>query len=283
MRRPEMKEDFPKNEVEFDRRFHSEQACLEYLFHLRWPAGFVCPRCGHTNCWKSARGLYLCRRCEHQQSVTAGTIFHATRKPLTIWFKALWWFSTRKSSVNATSLQEMLGLGSYQTAWCWLQKLRTCSIFPNRDKLSGHIEADEVYLGGTHSGKRGRGAGHKCKVAVAIERKGRKLGRLRMQVIENCSGAELIPFSKNNIATGSRCKPRWRTRPVSCQESTSSHHWLTGLSSEPFTGDLSKSTSSAIWMNMCSVLTAVLPSLSENDSGASCSEQLRRFPLPTRT
>jgi len=199
-----MKEDFPKNEVEFDRCFHSEQACLEYLFHLRWPEGFACPRCGHTSCWKSARGLYLCRHCAHQQSVTAGTIFHATRKPLTLWFKALWWFSTRKSSVNATSLQQMLGLGSYQTAWRWLQKLRACSIFPNREKLSGHIEADEVYLGGTQSGKRGRGAGHKCKVAVAIERKGRKLGRLRMQVIENCSGAELIHFSKNNIAAGSR-------------------------------------------------------------------------------
>ena len=198
-----MKEDFPKNEVEFDRRFFTDQACLEYLFQLRWPDGFVCPQCGHTRYWRSARRLYLCRQCEHQQSVTAGTIFHGTKKPLRVWFKALWWFSTRKSSVNAVSLQELLGLGSYQTAWRWLQKLRTCTIFPDREKLSGNIEADEFYLGGERSGKRGRGADHKCKVAVAIERKGRKLGRLRMQVVDRCSADELIPFTTNNIATGS--------------------------------------------------------------------------------
>ncbi len=198
-----MKEDFPKNEVEFDRRFCSEQACLEYLFQLRWPEGFACSRCGHEGYWISARKLYVCCHCEYQQSVTAGTIFHGTKKPLRVWFKALWWFSTRKSSVNAVSLQELLGLGSYQTAWCWLQKLRTCTIFPGRGKLSGNIEADEFYLGGEQSGKRGRGAEHKCKVAVAIERKGRKLGRLRMQVIDRCNAEELISFATNNVATGS--------------------------------------------------------------------------------
>jgi transposase-like protein len=199
-----MIEDFPKNEVEFDRRFHSEKACLDYLFQLRWTSGFCCPRCGHNQYWTSARGLYLCRQCEHQQSVTAGTIFHGTRKPLILWFKALWWVSTRKNGVNATALKELLGLGSYQTAWCWLQKLRTCTVFPERAKLSGSIEIDEFYLGGEHSGLRGRGAEHKCKVVVAIERKGRKLGRLRLQVIQHCSTDELVRFAKKNITTGSQ-------------------------------------------------------------------------------
>lgn len=199
-----MIEDFPKNEVEFDHRFHTEEACLDYLFQLRWPLGFCCPHCGHDQYWTSARGLYLCRQCEHQQSVTAGTIFHGTRKPLTLWFKALWWFSTRKNGVNATALKELLGLGSYQTAWCWLQKLRTCTVFPERSKLSGTIEVDEFYLGGEHSGQRGRGAEHKCKVAVAIERKGRKLGRLRLQGIKHCSAEELISFAKENITIGSQ-------------------------------------------------------------------------------
>lgn len=199
-----MHEDFPKNELEFDRRFSNEAACLEYLFQLRWPQGFVCPDCRHTKYWKSSRGLYLCRQCQRQQSVTAGTIFHGTKKPLTVWFKALWWFSTRKSGVNAVALKELLGLGSYQTAWCWLQKLRICTIFPDREALSGKVEADEFYLGGERSGKRGRGADHKCKVAVAVERQGRKLGRVRMQVIENCSAGQLIPFVKSNIASGSQ-------------------------------------------------------------------------------
>jgi len=145
----------------------------------------------------------MCCRCEYQQSITAGTIFHGTRKPLTIWFKALWWFSTRKSGINAVCLQGLLGLGSYDTAWRWLQKLRTCTVFPDREKLSGSIEADEFYLGGEQGGKRGRGADHKCKVAVAIERKGRKLGRLRMQVISRCSADELTPFATGNITRGS--------------------------------------------------------------------------------
>jgi transposase-like protein len=122
---------------------------------------------------------------------------------VTVWFKALWWFSTRKSGINAVCLQGLLGLGSYETAWRWLQKLRTCTIFPDREKLSGNIEADEFYLGGEQGGKRGRGADHKCKVAVAVERKGRKLGRLRMQVISRCSADELLPFAKANITRGS--------------------------------------------------------------------------------
>jgi transposase-like protein len=198
-----MNEDYPKNEIEFDRRFCSDEACIDYLFQLRWPEGFVCSKCDHSGYWKSARGLYICSHCEHQQSVTAGTIFHGTRKPLRIWFKALWWFSTRKTSISATTLQDMLGLGSYQTAWSWLQKLRTCTIFPQREKLSGTIEADECYIGGESSGRRGRGADKKFKVAVAVERKGHHLGRLRMQVIENCSAAQLTPFATNNIVAGS--------------------------------------------------------------------------------
>lgn len=198
-----MIEDFPKNELEFDRRFRHEQDCLDYLFDLRWPGGFVCPNCGHTAYWKSARALFMCQKCQKQASVTAGTIFHGAKKPLTVWFKALWWFSTRKSGVNAVSLQQMLGLGSYRTAWCWLQKFRTCTIFPDRTALSGKIEADEFYLGGERSGKRGRGADHKCKVAVAVERQGKKLGRLRMQVIDDCSSSQLLPFVKANIVPGS--------------------------------------------------------------------------------
>lgn len=199
-----MYEDFPKNELEFDRRFNKEQACLDYLFQLRWPDGFDCPSCGHKEAWKSTRGLYLCRQCGRQQSVTAGTIFHSTKKPLTAWFKALWWFSTRKTGINAIALQELLGLGSYQTAWNWLQKLRTCTLFPDREPLSGNVEADEFYLGGVRSGKRGRGADNKAKVAIAVERRGQKLGRVRIEVIENCSADQLIPFVQSNVVPNSR-------------------------------------------------------------------------------
>jgi len=197
-------EDFPQNEAKFDQRFSDEQACIEYLFKCKWPNGFVCPKCGCKRYWKTARGLYMCHRCESQHSLTAGTIMHGTRWPLSAWFKAMWWFTTRKSGVNAVNLKDLLGFGSYSTAWSWLHKLRSCTIRHNREKLSGKIEADEFYIGGQRSGKRGRGAEHKCAVAVAVERKGKKLGRLRLQVIEDCSGDELIPFIGCNVEPGSQ-------------------------------------------------------------------------------
>jgi len=196
-------EDFPQNQAEFDQRFCDEQACYEYLFQQRWPEGFVCPRCGHRAYWKSGRDLCICCRCEYNQSVTAGTIMHSTKKPLTAWFKAMWWFTTRKSGVNALNLKDLLGFGSYTTAWRWLQKLRSCTIRMGREKLSGIVEVDEFYLGGRRSSKRGRGAEPKCVVAAAVERKGRKLGRLRLQVIERCSSGQLVPFVEANVAPGS--------------------------------------------------------------------------------
>ena len=196
-------EDFPKNEAEFDQRFSDEHACMDYLFKCKWPEGFVCPKCGCKEYWKTAKGLYMCYRCESQHSLTAGTIMHGTRRPLSAWFKAMWWFTTRKSGVNAVNLMDLLGLGSYSTAWSWLHKLRSCTIRNDREKLSGKIEADEFYIGGHRSGKRGRGAEHKCAVAAAVERKGRRLGRLRLQVIEDCSGNELTPFVECNVEKAS--------------------------------------------------------------------------------
>ena len=173
-------EDFPQNEAKFDQRFSDEQACIDYLYKCKWPEEFVCPKCGCKRFWKTAKGLYMCYRCESQHSLTAGTIMPGTRCPLTAWFKAMWWFTTRKSGVNAINLMDLLGFGSYNTAWNWLHKLRSCTIRHNREKLSGKIEADEFYIGGQASGKRGRGAEHKCAVAVAVERKGKQLGRLRL-------------------------------------------------------------------------------------------------------
>ena len=161
-------EDFPDNQQEFDERFSEEQVCYDYLFRMRWPQGFNCRRCGHTGFWMSARGTCICCRCEYPQSITAGTILHSTKKPLRAWFKAMWWFTTRKSGVNAVNLKDLLGLGSYNTAWRWLQKLRSCTIRKGRERLSGQVEVDEFYLGGERSGKRDRGAEHKCIVAVYL-------------------------------------------------------------------------------------------------------------------
>ena len=163
-------EDFPKSEIEFDQRFSQPDACYDYLFQQKWPDGFVCKKCGHQRYWLSSRKLYICTQCEHQHSLTAGTIMDSSKSPITYWFKAMWWFTTRKSGVNAVNLKELLGFGSYGTAWTWLQKLRRCTIRNEREKLSGRVEVDEFFVGSQRSGKRGRGAEGKLIVAVAAER-----------------------------------------------------------------------------------------------------------------
>ncbi|MBA7551371.1 hypothetical protein ES705_43911 [subsurface metagenome] len=78
----------PQN-LEMEERFNTEAACVEYLQQLRWPEGFVCPRCGTEKSWQTCSGLYRCQRCELETSVTAGTILHRTRKPLRLWFRAM--------------------------------------------------------------------------------------------------------------------------------------------------------------------------------------------------
>ena len=196
-------DDFPKDEIEFDERFHDESACYDYLFQLKWPRGYVCPRCDHQNYWISSKALLICTRCEHQHSITAGTIMHGTRKPLKYWFKAMWWFTTRKSGVNAINLKDLLGFGSYGTAWTWLHKLRSCTIREEREKIGGVVEVDEFYVGGQKSGKRGRGAEHKYPVVAAVEKYGEQLGRIRLQVVEDCSSGELVPFIEDNTIDGS--------------------------------------------------------------------------------
>ena len=199
-------EDFPRNQAEFDARFSSEEACAEYLCHWRWPQGFSCRKCGHPHFWRSSNGFLICTRCEHHHSVTSGTVMHGTRKPLRLWFKAMWWFTTRKSGVNAVNLQDLLGLGSYHTAWEWLQKLRSCTIRKDREQLSGVVEVDEIYIGGHASGKRGRGAEHKTAVCIAVEKKGPKLGRVRIQVVQNCGSDQVVPFVQANVVQGSIVK-----------------------------------------------------------------------------
>ena len=93
-------------------------------------------------------GLYQCRSCRRQTSVTAGTIFQDTRKPLVMWFRAMWYVTSQKNGASALGLQRVLGLGSYETAWTWLHKLRRAMIRPDRDRLSGWIEVDETFIGG---------------------------------------------------------------------------------------------------------------------------------------
>ena len=188
--------------MDFESRFSPEEACVEYLIQMRWPDGFVCPSCGGPKAWRTGRMLFHCAACGRQVSVTAGTIFQGTRKPLQMWFRAMWWVTSQKNGASAKGLQQILGMGSYQTAWAWLHKLRRAMVRPGRDRLSGLVEVDETYVGGQEE-RRGRGAENKTLVVIAVEKNGRALGRTRMGVVSNASRDQLCGFVQTCVEPAS--------------------------------------------------------------------------------
>ena len=195
-------EDYPRTLAEFEARFATEEACRAYLAKLRWPTGFICPRCGHTRAWPVRTVLWQCASCGHQTSVTAGTIFDGTRAPLTTWFRAMWYVTSQKTGTSALSLQQVLGLRSYQTAWAWLHTLRRAMVRPGRDRLAGQVEVDETLVGGL-GGARGRSTATKALVVVAAEEVGRGIGRIRMARIPDGSAETLEAFVAEAIEPGS--------------------------------------------------------------------------------
>ena len=188
---------------EFEKRFATEQNCRKYLYELRFPKGYNCPKCGNGKSWEVGESLYECSRCGHQASIISGTIFQDTRKPLRSWFIAIWWMTTQKYGASAKGLQQTLGLKSYQTAWTWLHKIRKAMVIPSREKLSEKVEIDESYIGGGNSGKRGRGSENKSLVAVGVEVDGKRLGRIRLELVKDASKASLHGFIEQNISVGS--------------------------------------------------------------------------------
>ena len=196
-------EDFPRDLLEFEARFPTDAACREYLFRLRWPEGFCCPRCAGRKTWPLRGVLLQCAACNYQSSVTAGTIFQDTRKPLTLWFRAVWWVTSQKNGASAMGLQRVLGLKSYKTAWTWLHKLRRAMVRPDRDRLSGRVEVDETYLGGLEEGVHGRQTEAKALIVVAAQEDGPGIGRIRMRRIPDASAESLMPFVQDSVEPGS--------------------------------------------------------------------------------
>jgi transposase-like protein len=194
---------YPGSVIEFEEMFPTDQACYEYLRLVRWPNGFVCTNCSHTEAWNMKGNVLRCKQCRRRISVTAGTIFQDLRKPIRLMFQTMWYVVCQKQGVNAVSLQQIIGLGSYQTAWVWLHKLRTAMVRPGRDKLSGTVEVDETFIGGSQSGKRGRGAEKKELVLVAVERTEKGMGRIRLKHIANASGQVLEQAVTELVEPGS--------------------------------------------------------------------------------
>lgn len=195
--------DYPRSYAHLRAWFADDAACLDYLEWLRWPSGFVCPRCKNPGSWRMSDGRFWCEGCRRRVSVTSRTIFHRTRTPLTVWFAAAWYMTSAKNGVSAKTLHRLLGFGSYQTAWTMLHRFRTAMVRPGRDRLAGTVEVDETNIGGTRHGKRGRGAAGKTLVAVAVERCSPKgFGRCRLRVIPNAHATTVRSFLLNGVEPG---------------------------------------------------------------------------------
>jgi transposase-like protein len=169
------------------------------------PAGFVCPVCSHAGGWRLRDGRFMCGGCGGRTSVTAGTIFERTRTPLTVWLTACWLFASGKDGISALSLKRTLAIGSYQTAWAMLHRLRSVLVRPGRDRLSGRVEVDETYIGGQEVGlSGGRAPGKKVLTGIAVEvLQPRGFGRCRMRPLTDASSASLHPFVTDFVAPGS--------------------------------------------------------------------------------
>jgi len=198
-------EKYPKNFQEFLSQFPDERSCWQYLIAIRWSEGFLCSYCQSEKYWLTSKHKIHCSMCAKEFSITSGTIFQDTKKPLLLWFHIMWWVVAQKTGVSATNMKDFMGFGSDETAWHWLHKLRRAMVRKGREKLSGVVEVDEAYIGGKEegTGKQGRGAEEKSLVVVATECIGRKIGRVRFKIISDASTESLFPFVQDNIEHGS--------------------------------------------------------------------------------
>ena len=196
-------DNFPTNTIEFERRFSSESACWEYLCSMKWPSGFHCPRCsGKYSYFVIDRGLDECASCGKQTSVTAGTMFHRTRSPLTTWFRVIFEFISSKNGCSAMHIMRTVGI-SFETAWMWLHKIRDVMTRHGRSPLSGSVEFDEAYIGGPAPGHPGRSLGrNQFALAVAVERRGDASGRARLMPVSDVSGPDLVPKVESSVQQG---------------------------------------------------------------------------------
>jgi transposase-like protein/predicted RNA-binding Zn-ribbon protein involved in translation (DUF1610 family) len=196
---------FPRNLREFQRQFASEESCQQYLAMCRWPDGFKCPRCGNQRAYVLRR-LWQCAACRHQVSLTSGTILHNTKISLVLWFWAAYLMTTDKRGISALLLQRQLELKRYETAWMMLHKLRRAMVNLAREPLDGEVEIDEAWIGGSQAGLRGSRQlkGRRAAlILVAVEKRGKASGRVRMGVIPDFKATTLSGFIHKHIAPGS--------------------------------------------------------------------------------
>jgi len=199
-----MKETKPNKAIYLD-----EDAAREYLERLRWPNGAVCPHCGVIGAYKLQpkpnskkpvrKGVWKCRACRKQFTVTVGTIFEDSHIPLYQWLSAIQFLCASKKGISAHQLHRMLNI-TYKSAWFMAHRIRYAMEQPPLNKkLQGVIEADETYIGGKTRGKRGRGAENKTPVFALVQRD----GDVRSFKTKRVTSKNLKAIIRGNVTTDS--------------------------------------------------------------------------------
>ncbi|MFH1467378.1 MAG: IS1595 family transposase [Pseudomonadota bacterium] len=199
---PSSSRDHPRNLTALRAAYPDNRACLDLLEELRWPEGFICPKCGRHKGIRLVDGRYWCEPCRRRSSVTTATLLQGTRTPLTSWFAAAWHLTSR-DGISAVSLQKLLRLGSYQTAWAMLHRLRAAMGRPGRDRLTGSVEVGLTPLGRMLPGPVRQGATGQALVVIAVELPGTTgLGRCRLRLLPDAGEAGLEAFLRDSVMPG---------------------------------------------------------------------------------
>ena len=193
----------------FKREFGTNEKCVEYIEKIRWANGYKCPKCGHSEAWKTAENKYKCKKCSYKVSLTSNTIFQNSHIPLTAWFYAIWLFTSLKGKITIHKLQDELNIGAYQTAWRIMKKIKdTASLYcepniqkeenPTPQKLSGTVEITDNDI--VFKYKKDH------IIVVAVEIQSNKIGYTRAKVFSEFNEKQVNEFINENIEKGSTIK-----------------------------------------------------------------------------
>jgi len=183
--------------------FATEEICHDFLFRLRWPRGFTCPRCECVKGWVVRGGLYECGYCKYQVSVTSGTILQNTRVPLKTWFRAIWWLVGQKNAASPMELKRSLDLGSYKTAWTMLERLRQAMAQPDEPSLHGITEVSQIFLPENSSLPYSVDSDNGILLAVAAQVNGQDIEQIRMSRLTDDSSGTIHTFLDDTVKPGS--------------------------------------------------------------------------------
>lgn len=201
---PEGGRDYPRTKAELDELFPNENACRAYLERLRWPSGFVCPRCQRADDpWRSGTGLMVCGGCSYLTAVTHGSIFHGSCTPLARWFRAIWELTTEQAGISTAGLQRVMGLRDPASATQCLNKLRRTMALPLRSQLRRQVEVARSYVEVPQTGIFGRTTMQKAVVAIAMERGRGEMGRVRIRLLEKVRPRDVTRFVGDVVEKGS--------------------------------------------------------------------------------